>query len=206
MGNKFLELPKEKQLRIINAGMEYFGKYGYKNTKTDDIAARAGISKGLLFYYFKNKKSFYLYLYHFCESVMLEYMQNQQLNKLTDFFEIIDYGAKKKIEIITQYPYMMNFVMKAFYSQKEEISDDIQTLIQATGNQTLELYFQHVDQTKFKEGIDFKDIYQMLVWMTEGYLLDKMKTGMPIEMEMMMEEFEKWKKMFKKMCYREEYQ
>ena len=52
MENKFLELPKEKQLRIINAGMEYFGQYGYKNAKTDDIATKAGISKGLLFYYF----------------------------------------------------------------------------------------------------------------------------------------------------------
>ena len=59
MENKFLELPKEKQLRIINAGMEYFGQYGYKNAKTDDIATKAGISKGLLFYYFKNKKSFF---------------------------------------------------------------------------------------------------------------------------------------------------
>ena len=57
MENKFLELPKEKQLRIINAGMEYFGQYGYKNAKTDDIATKAGISKGLLSYYFKNKKN-----------------------------------------------------------------------------------------------------------------------------------------------------
>ena len=70
MNEKFLELPKEKQLKIINAGMEYFGKYGYKSASTDDIAARAEISKGLLFYYFHNKKSFYLYLYDYCaESV-----------------------------------------------------------------------------------------------------------------------------------------
>lgn len=51
---KFLELPNEKQLKIINVGFEYFGKYGYKGANTEDIANRAGISKGLLFYYFKN--------------------------------------------------------------------------------------------------------------------------------------------------------
>ena len=35
---KFLELPNEKQLKIINAGFEYFGKYGYKGANTEDIA------------------------------------------------------------------------------------------------------------------------------------------------------------------------
>lgn len=54
MYEKFLELPEEKQDKIRNAGMEYFGKYGYKKANTQDIADKAGISKGLLFYYFKN--------------------------------------------------------------------------------------------------------------------------------------------------------
>ena len=68
---KFLELPNEKQLKIINAGFEYFGKYGYKGVNTEDIANRAGISKGLLFYYFKNKESYYLFLCEFCQNLML---------------------------------------------------------------------------------------------------------------------------------------
>ena len=53
---KFLELPNEKQLRIINAGFEYFGKYGYKVANPEDIASRAEISKGLLYLYLKIKK------------------------------------------------------------------------------------------------------------------------------------------------------
>ena len=50
MYKKFQELSKEKQERIILAGMESFGKCGYKKALTDDIAKKAGISKGLLFY------------------------------------------------------------------------------------------------------------------------------------------------------------
>lgn len=41
---RFLELPNEKKLKIINAGFEYFGKYGYKGANTEDIANKAGIS------------------------------------------------------------------------------------------------------------------------------------------------------------------
>ena len=206
MENKFLELPKEKQLRIINAGMEYFGQYGYKNAKTDDIAAKAGISKGLLFYYFQNKKSFYLYLYHFCEKVLNDYIEDEYLNQLTDFFDIIDCGARKKLEMLTEYPYINHFIMEAFSSQKEDISEDVQQLIQKTMNQSFDQYFHNVDKSRFKDGIEFKEIYQMLVWMSEGYLLDKMRTNKDIDIQLMMEDFKKWEIMFKKICYREEYQ
>ena len=52
MNEKFYELPAAKQQRIINAGLEVFGAHDYPQASTDDITAKAGISKGLLFYYF----------------------------------------------------------------------------------------------------------------------------------------------------------
>ena len=57
MNQKFFELNEEKRLAIINAGLEVFSKNDYKHALTADIAAKAGISKGLLFYYFHNKKT-----------------------------------------------------------------------------------------------------------------------------------------------------
>lgn len=205
MIEKFLELPKDKQLKIINAGMEYFGKYGYKNARTDDIAAKAGISKGLLFYYFKNKKSFFIYLYHFCEEILVEYIQVQNLEEITDFFDIMDYGAARKLEIMIQYPYMMNFIMKAFYSQKEDVSGDMNYLIQQTLSQTFDNYFQNIDMSKFREDIDLKQVYKMIIWMMEGYLVEMLRNGQSLDVDEMMNEFEKWKVMLKRMCYREEY-
>ena len=56
INEKFYELEKEKQDKIINAAIEVFAKNDYKNVVTEEIAYKAGISKGLLFYYFKNKK------------------------------------------------------------------------------------------------------------------------------------------------------
>ena len=50
MNEKFYELPPEKQQRIINAGLEVFGAHDYPQASTDDITAKAEISKGLLFY------------------------------------------------------------------------------------------------------------------------------------------------------------
>ena len=75
MNPKFLSLSKEKQSNILNAGMEMFGKQGYKKAVTDDIASKAGISKGLLFYYFHNKKDLYLFLWEKCAKLTIESLE-----------------------------------------------------------------------------------------------------------------------------------
>lgn len=64
INEKFASLSQEKQMEIINAGLECFGQYGYKKANTEQIALKAGISKGLLFYYFRNKKTFYFFPVH----------------------------------------------------------------------------------------------------------------------------------------------
>ena len=103
---KFEELPSEKKMRIINAGLECFGQYGYKKANTDLIVEKAGISKGLLFYYFKNKETFYLYLCDFCCKVSLEAVDVVEMSAITDFFDMLDFGIKTKLKVWSDYPYI----------------------------------------------------------------------------------------------------
>ena len=55
MNEKFFDLNREKQDRMINAALRVFAKNGYRHASTDVIVREAGISKGLLFHYFTNK-------------------------------------------------------------------------------------------------------------------------------------------------------
>ena len=47
MNNKFYQLESQKQMDIINAGIEYFARFEYKKASTEDIAKSAGISNRL---------------------------------------------------------------------------------------------------------------------------------------------------------------
>lgn len=58
MNEKFFELSQERQNQIINGALKIFSKSSYYQTSTLEIAKEAGISKGLLFHYFKNKKEY----------------------------------------------------------------------------------------------------------------------------------------------------
>ena len=65
MNEKFFDLNKEKQDRMINASLKLFALNGYKHASTDDIVTEAGISKGLLFHYFGSKLGLYTFLYDY---------------------------------------------------------------------------------------------------------------------------------------------
>ena len=53
-----------KEQRIIDAAEEVFGMYGFRNTRMDDIAKIAGITKVTLYAYFQSKENLYMAITH----------------------------------------------------------------------------------------------------------------------------------------------
>lgn len=65
MGNQQIREPKqqrsiEKRGRIVEAGYELFCEKGYYNTNTAEIAKLAGVSTGIVYSYFKDKKDIFM--------------------------------------------------------------------------------------------------------------------------------------------------
>jgi AcrR family transcriptional regulator len=48
-----------RRAQLVDLGLVHFGDRPYDEVSIDDIAAAAGISKGLIFHYFDTKKDFY---------------------------------------------------------------------------------------------------------------------------------------------------
>lgn len=46
---------RRKRLRILKAAESLFAHHGYRKTSIDDVARQAGVSKGTVYLYFKNK-------------------------------------------------------------------------------------------------------------------------------------------------------
>jgi Transcriptional regulator len=60
--DKFEKLDEEKRLNILRSALSVFADKGYQDASTNKIVEGADISKGTLFYYFKNKEGLYYYL------------------------------------------------------------------------------------------------------------------------------------------------
>lgn len=206
MNDKFYLLDEEKRLKIINAAMEVFGRNEYKKASTDLIAVKAGVSKGLLFYYFRNKKELYMYIYDYLIEIMKEQIADKTFLELTDFFELLKYAASGKAWMLDKNPYIMDFAVRAFYSDKETVSEDLKTVNTMQEEILYQTYFGHIDTFKFRNGIEPFKVYKMLRWMGDGYIHDIQMSGREFDIDELLNEFNDWMDMMKKLVYKEEYQ
>lgn len=205
MSERFKELPEEKQLSILRAATEVFSKYEYKKASTDLIAAKAGVSKGLLFYYFHNKKDLYLTVFEYVKRSTTESVTDPKLLEMTDFFELIAYASVKKFKMMAENPYMVEFAMRSFYSDKEEISDDLKGNIKKEFEQSYIKYFSKIDLSKFREDVNPFEIYKMMIWLVDGYLHELQMNNEPLCLDVIETALSNWTDMFKRIAYKEEY-
>ena len=56
---KWRRLPEERPQQIIEAALEVFGEHGLSDARLEDIAKRAGVSKGTIYLYFPNKEELF---------------------------------------------------------------------------------------------------------------------------------------------------
>jgi AcrR family transcriptional regulator len=82
----FFNLPEEKRNKIINISLLEFAQHSYRAASVSRIVEKAGIAKGSMYQYFKNKKGLYLYLIDFVTNRKLSYLDQHLDSSIEDFY------------------------------------------------------------------------------------------------------------------------
>ena len=203
--SKFESLPEERREAIVSAAVETFGKNDYKNASTETIARMAGISKGLLFFYFKNKKELYLYLMEHLMEKVSNLVLDDGYWEIDDFFELLVYAAETKSKVLSKFPYLLKFSIRAFYPEHKDIKDTMDSWTQRQLDFMFTTYFKNVRFDRFRDDIDPKYVLNMLIWLADGYLHQQQALHQRIDLDAMMDEMYRWCDMLKAYSYKEEY-
>jgi len=202
MNEKFFKLPKEKQEQIINSALKIFSQSSYYQTSTIEISREAGISKGLLFFYFKNKKELYLFLYEYCVNLVLGEMKQNRDMEETDFFEILQNSQTLKCKLMKKYRYIYEFIVRVYKENDKEVIEDIVRVSEPLVNDNYKSFFERIDTNKFRDGVDIPLLFQSLQWCADGFMRSALSNNMSIdEIDL---EFTKVLKLYKQNFYREE--
>jgi TetR/AcrR family transcriptional regulator len=168
MFSKFLNLDTEKQDRIINAAIKEFAQKGYDHASTNEIVKEAGISKGLLFHYFGNKKQMYFYLFDYCNKIIADEFYKKINLAETDFFARIRQGVKIKVELLTTYPEIFKFLEEAFLEDSTEIKVEFEKKKKELNDINIGKIYEGIDISKFREDMDIKKILKIITFTFEG--------------------------------------
>ena len=169
MNERFFELKKEKQDRMINGALKVFSQYGYHHASTDEIVKEAGISKGLLFHYFESKIGLYAFLYDYSTRfVTLELTQNVQPNE-NGFFELYNQMLNARADSLSQYPCVFMFLKKCDEETDEAALSEI-TERRDKYRRIMEGLRERADITIFDDGTDYQKIWNVMDYTVEGLM------------------------------------
>ncbi|WP_105614987.1 TetR/AcrR family transcriptional regulator [Vallitalea okinawensis] len=167
MNEAFIKTSQEKKDRIINSALEEFAKNGFEKASTNVIVENAGISKGILFHYFKNKKGLFEYLIEFSvEIIMRQFEEHFDWNE-KDILERIKQSVIIKMQVVEQYPYILDFSMLILHHKTRD------EIMQMNHGESIKLiskiYGDQVDYSVFRDDIDVEKAMTIIRWTFEKY-------------------------------------
>lgn len=199
MNDKFFDLKKEKQDRMINASLKVFALQGYRHASTDDIVREAAISKGLLFHYFESKLGVYRFTYDYSVRYMNLELRSTVDPGEKDLFEVVKQTECARMHAMRGYPYMQQFLNR---SASENVSEALLAIEEKKG--TLEETYRaidgQIDYCALPGGVDGGKLRKMLDFTFKGLMTERFQDA-SFQPEMLYDEICGYLDMVKKMVY-----
>lgn len=200
MNEKFFDLKKEKQDRMLNAALKIFAQNGYAHASTDDIVKEAGISKGLLFHYFTNKIGLYSFLYDFSARFVELEMTSTVDRSDNDYFSIHIMLKKAETNVMRMYPYMVSFLNSC---EKENVIEALNEICDKKNivPDCVEEIFKHANTMLIKSDLDQSKLTD-LVNFTSLAVMDKVLKENPERPEEYFEKMKDYLILLRNACYK----
>ena len=203
--DRFDDLSPTRREAVFDAAMRAFGRNGYRRTLTADIAREAGMSKGLLFFYFHSKRDLYLRLVDYLMDKITAIVVDDGFWEIDDYFELMLYAGRKKSAVMQRFPHLLEFCVRAYYPEHREVRDRMNSWTQKQVDGMWNRFFKNVRLDRFRDGVDVRHVNELLIWLADGYLHQKRSRGEPIDLDDMLLHMEEWCAMLRAWAYKEEY-
>ncbi len=167
----FFNLPEEKQKRIIDSAIEEFAEKGYLEGSVDRITKKAGISKGSIYQYFKDKKELFIYLVERAINLKINFML-EKIERLQNpsFYETFEELLLAGCKFAKENPKSLKLAEKLeqFYKnnsqQSKELLDELNKMINTKVLNTWNMFLYNLVKTDMDKGeirndIDIKTIF-----------------------------------------------
>jgi len=167
----FYSLEHEKQQHIIEAAMEEFAEKGFKHASTNIIVEKAGISKGMLFYYFGSKDE----LFDFLCDYIIEFGRNEYLHKFMsesqtgDFLERCKILSEIKHKTMTGFPVLIKFLESIYSHKNEEHFKKYMPAAMELREGVRKHLYDNIDYSLFREDIDPYSTAKYIKWLMDNY-------------------------------------
>lgn len=176
MNDKFFDIKKEKQDRMISAAQKAFALSGFQHASTDSIVKDAGISKGLLFHYFETKLGLYTFVYDYSVRFIGISFTTNVSREERDYFTLAEQVERAWADAMQQFPYIRLFLSGA---EAEDMPEAASSILES--RQKFEALIGGVNEraatARFIQDADPEKIRRMITFTAEGLIRQSLHEG-----------------------------
>ena len=175
---------------------------------TNSIVEKAGIGKGMLFYYFKSKKELYYYLIEYG----IRFMREEYLpfidEKEGDFIKRYNQVARLKMESYRDNPHLFNFFGNIIINNENPLPEELKGKIDAVRGEAYSKLFSNLDPSLFREDVPSQQVINLIRWSMDGYseeIIKRLKgqNMAKVDFDPMWEEFYEYTALLRKVFYKQ---
>jgi len=168
----FFRIRAEKQSHIVNAAFMIFGRQGYRKASLSDIAQEAGITKGMITYYFGSKKTLYMYLVDVSQTMLAQATSEQMSNRNIDFFERLRLVTEVNMSAMKEHPALISFTNSLYSESDPEVSEDIAERVASLDYPQSDFFMEGAGASGFKSEYDPDIMCRFMVWAVDGFMME----------------------------------
>ncbi len=165
---------------MLDAALELFVAQGYAATSTEQIARRAGLTKGALYFYFDDKLSLLLELLARCEAELYEpifdRLQDSDASATEQMVMLTNWLAQKGAEA-KEIPLLHVLVSLEFHGRDDDAAQRVQATYRRLHREIERVIRHGQDRGEFHRSITAADQAAVIVAMIDGMLLQWHRWG-----------------------------
>jgi AcrR family transcriptional regulator len=180
--NTFFNLPSEKQEKVMRSAISEIIKCGFEKANVGDIAKNAGVSKGSMYQYFKNKRELFLFSVKWSMDLLMKKYDKQitMKDKQLDIFEFFYKNSKDSLLQMKEERELVIFIQDVFLGKYSSLTDESMVyMIKLSDEYLLNLIKDGKNNGSIRKDIDDKILSLFITGVTfkiKEYLMNKARS------------------------------
>ncbi len=154
-----------KKDKILSASLKEFADNGFDKASTDKISRDAGVSKGLVFHYFKNKENLYITTINMCIDDIFEAYEGFDYYD-PDFCSALTKLMELKYNFFVKNPLHYSLLIKSFYNSPKKLQKRLADRYSEIKQVGIDIVVDMISHLPLKSDVDKEDIVTVIMGIT----------------------------------------
>lgn len=163
----------KRKNKLIEAALDEFSAHSYENASLNKIIKNAGISKGLFYYHFENKKSLYSFILETAAGNQVQFInKNMREQMLTDkdIFEDLKLQFEISGKFAAENPKYYKFITMFLKENSNEINNDLKSAAEGSNDLLLEQLIKNATKNgDFNQRFSKEFIMKIMRYLFKNY-------------------------------------